>query len=410
MPVERFPADVGAEAIRAMTPEPPTRDVEEIIAAVRAGGDAAVLELEAKHGSAPAALRVPSEKIKAAPGEIDVDLLQALRLAIANVRDVAAASLAEAPSVKLRQGQTVAYRDLPVARAAAYVPGGRGSYPSTAVMCLTTAVAAGVESLCVFSPVRENGEVDSAVLAVCDLLGVYEVYAVGGAQAIAAAALGTESITPVDVVVGPGNAWVSEAKRQLVGTVGIDSVAGPSELVVVADASADPELVALDLLAQGEHGPDSLVALITNDRPLIDAVAERCADITASLALVEVPDLQAGIALANEIAPEHLQLIVAGSLGAELSPLITTAGCLFIGQNAATAFGDYVTGSNHVLPTGGSARFSSALSAATFRRRMAEVSIPDDALPALADAGATIARGEGFNWHARSMEARAEKD
>lgn len=410
MAVERFPADVGAEAIRAMTPEPPTRDVEAIIARVREGGDDAVLALEGEYGQAPAAIRVPVEKIKAAPGEIDVDLLQALRVAIANVRDVATASISDPPSLKLREGQTVSYRDLPVSRAAAYVPGGRGSYPSTAVMCLTTAVAAGVESLCVFSPVREDGEVDAAVLAVCDLLGVDEVYAVGGAQAIAAAAFGTESIRAVDVIVGPGNAFVSEAKRQLVGTVGIDSVAGPSELVVVADSSADPELVALDLLAQGEHGPDSLVSLISNDKALIDAVARRCSDITASLALVEVPDLQSGIALANEIAPEHLQLIVAGSLGAELSPLVTTAGCLFVGQNAATAFGDYVTGSNHVLPTGGSARFSSALSVATFRRRMAEVTIPDVAVQALADAGAKIARGEGFNWHARSMEARAEKD
>lgn len=410
MPVERFTGDVDAGAIRALTPAPPTRDVEETLAAVRAGGDAAVLELEAKFGSAPDSLRVDPAKIKAAPRDVDIDLLQALRLAITNVRAVAVASLAEPPDVTLPQGQNVKYRDLPVGRAAAYVPGGRGSYPSTAVMALTTAVAADVESICVFSPIRENGEVDTAVLAVCDLLGVDEVYAVGGAQAIAAAAYGTESIKPVDVIVGPGNAWVSEAKRQLVGTVGIDSVAGPSELVVVADSSADPELVALDLLAQGEHGPDSLVALISNDDALLEYVESRCSAIEASLALVKVADLQAGIALSEAIAPEHLQLIVSGPLSEDLAPLVTTAGALFVGQNAATAFGDYVTGSNHVLPTGGSARYAGALSVSTFRRRMAEITVPDEAVTPLAEAGSTIANGEGFKWHARSMEARAKKD
>lgn len=410
MPVERFTGDVDAASIRALTPDPPTRDVEATIAAVRAGGDEAVLRLEAEFGTVPASLRVDPARIKAAPGEIDIDLLQALRLAITNVRAVAVATLAEPPDVTLPQGQNVRYRDLPVGRAAAYVPGGRGSYPSTAVMCLTTAVAAGVESICVFSPAREHGEVDTAVLAVCDLLGVDEVYAVGGAQAVAAAALGTETVKPVDVIVGPGNAWVSEAKRQLVGTVGIDSVAGPSELVVVADGSADAELVSLDLLAQGEHGPDSLVALISNDDALLDKVATRCAGITASLALVKVADLQAGIALSEAIAPEHLQLIVSGPLSEDLAPLVTTAGVLFVGQNAATAFGDYVIGSNHVLPTGGSARYTAALSVNTFRRRMAEVSVPDEAVTPLAEAGATIARGEGFKWHASSMEARAKKD
>lgn len=406
MPIKRFDSDARAGDIRALTPDPPIEAVAEILVAVREGGDRAVLELEARFGKAPeGGIRVERSKIDAAPGAIDIDLLQALKLSIANVREVAAARLSGDDTITLPGGQTVDYRALPVGRAAAYVPGGRGSYPSTAVMCLTTAVAAGVESICVFSPAREDGEVDTAVLAVCALLGVDEVYRVGGAQSIAAAAFGTESIAPVDVIVGPGNSYVQEAKRQLVGRIGIDSIAGPSELVVVADGSAAADLIALDLKAQGEHGPDSLVALIATDDELLDAVGRECADIEAELALVRAGDLGQAISLADEIAPEHMQLMVAGT-AEELADSVRNAGALFVGANAATAFGDYVTGSNHVLPTGGAARYAGALSVDTFRRKMAEVRVPDGAVGPLADAGATIARAEGFTWHAISMEAR----
>lgn len=407
MPVKRFDSDARASDVRALSPDAPTAAVAEILAAVASGGDAAVLELEAKFGSAPVGgIRVPAEKIAAAPGAIDIDLLQAIKLSIANVRQVAAARLTETQAVTLPAGQSVTYRAVPVERAAAYVPGGRGSYPSTAVMCLATAVAAGVESVAVFSPAREDGEVDSAVLAVCEMLGVDEVYRIGGAQAIAAAAFGTETIAPADVIVGPGNSYVAEAKRQLVGRVGIDSVAGPSELVVVADGSADSTLISLDLKAQAEHGPDSLVVLIATDDALIERVARECADIGAELALVRSADLQQAVALADEIAPEHLQLMVAETVLEELAAGVRSAGAVFVGANAATAFGDYVTGSNHVLPTGGAARYAGALSVDTFRRKMAEVRVPDAAVAELADAGATIARAEGFTWHAKSMEAR----
>lgn len=408
MPVKRFNADATASDIRALSPDQPVEAVAEILAAVKSRGDAALLEYETKFGDAPAdgKIRVSREAISAAPGAIDIDLLQALKLAIGNVREVASAHLSDKESVTLPQGHRVSYRTIPLNRAAAYVPGGRGSYPSTAVMCLTTAVAAGVGGVCVLSPAREHGEVDSAVLAVCALLGVDEVYAVGGAQAIAAAAYGTETIPAVDVIVGPGNSYVQEAKRQLVGRVGIDSVAGPSELVIVADAFADPELVALDLKAQGEHGPDSLVAVISNDDKLLDAVERDCGDIGAELALVRVDDLHRAVSLADEIAPEHMQLMVKAGVADELAVGIRNAGALFLGSNAATAFGDYVTGSNHVLPTGGAARYAGALSVATFRRRMAEVKVSDKAVGPLADAGARIARAEGFIWHAKSMEAR----
>lgn len=406
MAIKYFTGDVEASSIRALSPDPPSAAVDEIIEAVRSGGDAALSELAVRFGEVPAQLRVPSAEIAAAPAALDPELLAALELAIANVRAVARESRSDQQSVSLEQGQSVGYRLIPVDRAAAYVPGGRGSYPSTAVMCLATAVEAGVGAVAVFSPPRESGHVDTAVLAVCALLGVSEVYALGGAQAIAAAALGTESIAAVDVVVGPGNAYVQEAKRQLTGQIGIDSVAGPSELVVVADAVDDAEAIALDLLAQGEHGPDSLVVLISPSSDLLAAVEQRCAEIGAQLALVEAESLETATELADRIAPEHLQLTLDDAQAERLAPLVKRAGALFIGRNAATAFGDYVTGSNHVLPTGGSARFASALSVATFTRKMAEIKIPDAAVDELASAGATIARGEGFEQHAKSMEAR----
>jgi histidinol dehydrogenase len=406
MPVRQVEFSAGASAVRAFTAEPPVETVREILADVRARGDLAVEEIERRLGGDGECQRIPAEVIQQALETVDHALLAALKLSIANVTAAAEATPSTDLTTELPQGQSLSYRSIPVRRAGAYVPGGRGSYPSTAVMCLATARAAGVAELCVFSPRRENGAVDTAVLAVCALLGVDEVYPIGGAQAIAAAGIGTESIPAVDVIVGPGNSWVQEAKRQLAGSVGFDSIAGPSELVVVADATAPPQWTAADLKAQAEHGPDSLVALISDDRPTISAVAELCAGIDAELVLVEAPDISAAVALADQIAPEHLQLMVTPAIEDALASEVTSAGALFVGNNAATAFGDYVTGSNHVLPTAGSGRFAQALSTATFRRRMAEIRIPDGAVEALADAGATIARGEGFEEHAKSMEAR----
>lgn len=405
MPVKRFPTDATAAEIRSLSPELPVAAVSEIIAAVRSRGDEAVAELESKFGGANQTAALTASAIDDAAAGVSEELHAAIETAIANVRSVAREQLAGANVTTLPQGQTVAYKNVPVARAGVYVPGGRGSYPSTAVMCIATAREAGVEDIVVVSPAREGGSVDPAVLLVCNLLGVTEVHPIGGAQAIAALALGTTSIDKCDVIVGPGNSYVQEAKRQLVGEVAIDSVAGPSELVVVADGSADPEAVALDLLAQGEHGPDSLVALISPDTDLLDAVADRCAEIDAEMALVLASDLDAAVRLADAIAPEHLQ-IISESREDELAQTVRNAGCLFVGANAATAFGDYVAGSNHVLPTGGSARYASALSVRTFARRMATVKIPDGAVEELSRAGATIARAEGFIRHAESMEIR----
>jgi histidinol dehydrogenase len=390
--------------------------VAEIIAAVRARGDAALLELTERFDGvalAAAELRVPTSELEAAEAGLDPELRAALDTAIENVRAVAEAQLREPVAVELRQGQTVEVAELPVVRAGAYVPGGRAPYVSTVVMCAVVARAAGVEQVAVCCPPGAGGRVDAAVLGACSLCGVGEVYRVGGAQAIAALAHGTESVPAVDVIVGPGNSWVTEAKRQVFGHVGIDGLAGPSELVVVAGAGADPELVALDLLAQAEHGPDSLVALIALDDDLLEAVVaaverlapERPSVSDADLQVRLAADPRAALEQAERFCPEHLELI-----GAEVEALageVRWAGCVFVGAGAATAFGDYVAGSNHVLPTGGAARFQSALSPLVFRRRVAHVSLPGEAPARLAPAGAALARAEGFPVHAESMERRA---
>jgi histidinol dehydrogenase len=404
--VTRLGPDTTAADVRVLA-EPPANleaDVRAILDAVREGGDAAVREYTLRFdGAAPGELRVPAEQLEAAPGALGPDVLDALGVAIANVSAVADAQLHDTVGVELPQGQRVEIVEVPVRRAAAYVPGGRAAYPSTVVMCAVSARAAGVEELAVCAPPGPDGAVHPAVLAACSLCGVTEVYAMGGAQAIAALAYGTESVPAVDVVVGPGNSYVQEAKRQLAGAVGIDSVAGPSELVVVASGGADPALAAADLMAQGEHGADSLVAALSPDTGLLDQIEAQLDG--AGAALVETRDVPAAIALAEELAPEHLQLM--GSEAEALADTVRFAGCLFVGRDAGTAFGDYVAGSNHVLPTGGAARFASALGPSTFRRRMSRVSLPPGAAARLAPAGAALARAEGFVKHAESMERRA---
>ncbi|MGH2906900.1 MAG: histidinol dehydrogenase [Solirubrobacterales bacterium] len=407
MPIKRFPSDVSAAQIRSLSPPAPVETVAEILHEVKTSGDDAVVAYERKFGSQIDAIaRVDSEFIASGPTAIAAELRAALELAIENVTAVATEQIAKDVALTLPQGQKVEYRSIPVRRAGAYIPGGRGSYPSTAVMCLATAKVAGVESIAAVSPARENGQVDVAVAAVCALLEIDELYAIGGAQAVAALGYGTQTIEAVDVIVGPGNSFVQEAKKQLVGAIGIDGVAGPSELVVVADSHADAEAISLDLLAQGEHGPDSLVVLITPDPNLLDDVIERCNDIEAEMAAVLAHDMRSAVELADAIAPEHMQIVAEPALAEELAAGVRAAGCLFVGANGATAFGDYVAGSNHVLPTGGAARFASALSPATFRRRQSCVTIPDGAVGALADAGATIADAEGFPLHGRSMKVR----
>jgi histidinol dehydrogenase len=273
-------------------------------------------------------------------------------------------------------------------------------------MGVATARVAGVERIAVCAPPGPDGEVNSVVLGACRLAGASVVYRMGGAQAIAALAYGTETVESVDVIVGPGNLYVQEAKRQVFGRVGIDGFAGPSDLFVIAGADADPEPIALDLLAQTEHGAGSLVVAASPAPDVLDQLQLRLAteaDTGAVVRLVDVPNFEAALGLAEAFAPEHLQLVGEGAH--ELAPRTSRAGCVFVGAAAGTAFGDYIAGSNHILPTGGAARFASGLSVAHFRRRFTEVRVGDDA-GELARAAAPIARAEGFELHARSMEAR----
>jgi histidinol dehydrogenase len=378
--------------------------VREILDEVRTGGDAAVIRLTERFDHAelgPEELRVDPRELDGSVGILERDVLNGLRTAIANVQAVAEAQLRDSVAVELPEGHRVEVAEVPVRRAGVYVPGGRAPYPSTVVMGAVTARVAGVEQVAVCAPPGPGGRAHPVILAACVLCGVSEVYRMGGAQAIAALAYGTETVPAVDVIVGPGNPWVTEAKRQVFGQVGIDGLAGPSELAVLATAGANPELIALDLLAQAEHGPDSPLWLVSPEPALIDAVANRVAE----LQVIEVDSALAGLQAVEEIAPEHLELV--GEEAEALADRVRRAGCVFVGSGAGTAFGDYVAGSNHVLPTGGAARFQSALSPATFRRRMARVSLPGEAPARLAPAGAALARAEGFPLHAESMERRA---
>ena len=391
--------------------------VREILQEVRRDGDVAVREHTERFDHAelgPEQLSVDPRELEGSLGSLEPEVLAALRTAIANVRAVVVAQLRDPVVVELDAGQRIEVAEVAVRRAAIYVPAGRAPYPSTVVMGAVTARAAGVEEIVVCAPPGPGGRAHPVILAACVLCEVSEVYRMGGAQAIAALAYGTESVGRVDVIAGPGNAYVQEAKRQVAWTeVGIDGIAGPSELAVIADGDdLDPLPIALDLLAQAEHGPDSLLWLLCPDRDLREAVigqVERLAGERPSVAdaVLEVADAGGAraLGLAEGLAPEHLELV--GERAEELAGRVRRAGCVFVGAGAATAFGDYVAGSNHVLPTGGAARFQGALSASTFRRRMARVSLPGESPARLAPAGAALARAEGFPVHAESMERRA---
>jgi histidinol dehydrogenase len=412
--LEGDPLGLALEIRRLVAkPRSVAEEVRRIIDEVVAVGEAAVITLTAKHdtrGAAPKPLRVPESDLQAALAALDPDLRAALESAVTNVRAVAEAGLDAEQEITLAQGQQIRLREAPVRRAAVYVPGGRAPYPSTVVMGVVTARVAGVEEVVVCSPPGPDGDIHATILAACALSGCTEVYRMGGAQAVAALARGVESVPLVDLVVGPGNLWVQEAKRQLFGAIGVDGFAGPSDVLVVLDPAADLRGAVLDLRAQAEHGEDSLVVAVSADASVLDRVEAALADATEAgiCALVSVADLDAALVFAESFAPEHMELIGPGAEA--LAPRVTRAGCLFVGAGAATAFGDYLAGSNHVLPTEGTARFASGLSARTFRRRMAEVRIPPAAAAVLAPHGAAIARAEGFEAHAESMEARIREN
>ena len=410
-----------AGEIRAL--QPPLGEVSEtvaeIIAAVRERGDEAVAELEQRFGGPapnPRMLPVPEADVRSALERIEPESRQALETAATNIRAVAEAQLAEDRRLELEQGHTVELRELPVGSAAVYAPGGAASYPSTVLMGCLSAKVAGVDRVVLATP-PGSGELllTDLLLAAAAIGGADEVYPLGGAQAITALAVGTELISPVDVIAGPGNRFVQEAKRQLAGEVGIDGIAGPSELMVIAGDTADADWIALDLCAQAEHGSDGLVIAAAVETGILDSITEAVKRVAsdhriaedAPLALVAVPDTVSAVQLANAIAPEHLELVTEDAN--LLAAGVRTAGCIFVGPHSATAFGDYAAGSNHVLPTGGAGRFQGPLGPGAFRRRIATVEVPQVAARGLAPTVATLARSEGFPLHAESAEARAKE-
>ncbi len=420
MRARRFEWEGAAEtaaAVRSWVAETVSLvDVATIEREVVDGGDAAVLYLTERLDAtdrAPSALRVDPAGATTALAALDPDLRAAMEVAAANVRAVAEAQLASEPTrVELPQGQTVSVREVAVGAAGIYAPGGRAAYPSSVLMCAIPARVAGVERIALASPPGADGRVHPLVLAAAALCGVEEIYAMGGAQAIFALARGTETIAPVDVVAGPGNAWVREAKRAVAGRVGIDSLAGPSELMLIAGHDTDAEWAALDLCAQAEHGADSPLLAVAVEEHVLEALAAATESAAAArpsvtdapLALVQVPDLSDAADLANAFAPEHLELFEEDAV--LLAERIVTAGCVFAGRYGATAFGDYVAGSNHVLPTGGAGRFSGPLGPGTFRRHIATVDLSAEAAAALAPHADVLAQAEGFPVHGESAMIR----
>lgn len=377
------PEDRAAEIRASVPPGASVADgVASIIAAVRAEGDAAVERYEAQFGGGVAAPFAPG------PGALPDVVRAGLEVAIRNVNAVAVSGLDKDRTVSFPEGQEITLREIPVRRAAVYAPGGRNPYPSTVVMGVVTAQAAGVDEVYVV------GAPHPVMVGAAELCGATGYFAVTGAQAVAALAYGTESIPKVDVIVGPGSLWVQEAKRQVSGVVGIDGFAGPSDLTVVATDGADLEALKADLAGQAEHGEGSLTVAVSDSVSILDALGAQHS------VLLGMDD---ALSFVEALAPEHLQL--AGAAAEALAPRIRSAGCLFVGNASGTAFGDYVVGSNHVLPTEGAARFASGLNVRHFRRRMAEVRV-GNAGAALAAAGVPIAEAEAFPAHAASMRLR----
>ena len=394
-----------------------------IIADVRKRGDAAVLELTAKFDR----LDLTAAQLRVSEAEIDAEIAKvpeaeriALETAAGRIRAYHARQLPQDEMWTDEQGATLGWRWTPVSAAGLYVPGGLASYPSSVLMNAVPAKVAGVGRLAVTVP-TPDGIINPLVMMACRIAGVDEVYRIGGAQAIAALAYGTETIAAVDKITGPGNAFVAAAKRRVFGKVGIDMIAGPSEILVIADGDNDPDWIALDLMSQAEHDESAQSLLITTDATFGQAVAdavekrletlERRAIAGASWrdfgAILTVRDLDEAVTLCDRIAPEHLELCVADPEA--LSARITHAGAIFLGQWTPEAIGDYVGGPNHVLPTARSARFSSGLSVLDFVKRTTLARMSPEALRAIGPAAETLARSESLEAHGLSVTARLRK-
>ena len=397
-----------------------SRDVTAILKAVRAGGDAALADYTQRfdrHDLNVSGWSVTATETRAALDGISSELRDALELAAARITAYHEKQKPQDSDGVDSAGVRLGARWSAVDAAGLYVPGGRAAYPSSLLMNVIPAKVAGVARIAMVTP-TPGGEINPLVLAAAQIAGIEEIWRVGGAQAVAALAYGTDRVRPVDVITGPGNAWVAEAKRQLYGVVGIDMVAGPSEIVVVADGRNDPEWTAADLLSQSEHDPTSQSILFTDDAAFADAVAAAVERQLPALstsavartswdangAIIIVRDLDEAMPLVNALAPEHLELAVEDP--EPLFARVRHAGSVFLGRMTPEAVGDYVAGPNHVLPTGRRARFSSGLSVLDFMKRTSFLSLDRDAIGAIGPAAVALAQAEGLPAHAASVALR----
>ena len=397
--------------------------VRDIIADVRARGDAALFEYCEKFDKVKLnELEVSPEEIDAAMAKVEPAFIEVLQTAAANIRQFHEKQVRNSFIITEREGVVMGQKVTPLSSVGLYVPGGTAAYPSTVLMDAIPAKIAGCKNLIMVTPPARDGSVNPAILAAAKTAGVDRIYKVGGAQAIAALTYGTDSIPPVDKIVGPGNAFVAEAKKQVYGAVAIDMIAGPSEILVVADGASNPRHVAADLLSQAEHDKMASAVLVTDSMALAEAVqAEverqvrllpRCEIASASIdvngKIIVVESIDEAIDIANVLAPEHLELCVDNPF--DYLDRVQHAGSIFMGRNCPEALGDYLAGPNHTLPTGGTARFYSPLSVDDFVKKSQYTYFTRPALGAVADKVALFAEKEGLSGHARSVLARFTED
>ncbi len=398
--------------------------VNSIIADIRARGDEALLEYTNRFDRRQAQIddiEIPASELQAALDRITPEVKQGLEHAAARVKEFHEHQKQQTWSYQDGEGNTLGQKVTALDRVGVYVPGGKAAYPSSVLMNIIPAKVAGVEEIIMVVPTPDE-ERNDLVLAAAAIAGATRVFTIGGAQAVAALAYGTETVPRVDKIVGPGNIYVATAKRQVFGVVGIDMIAGPSEVVIVADNSANPDWVAMDMFAQAEHDEEASAILICTDDSVIDKVAgsvdkllpdmERAEIIKTSLAsngaLIKVKDLDDAASVVNIIAPEHLELAVSDPEA--LLPAIRHAGAIFMGHYAAESLGDYCAGPNHVLPTARTARFSSPLGVYDFQKQSSLIMCSSISVTEIADTASVLARGEGLTAHARSAEYRRDSD
>ncbi|MBL4622869.1 MAG: histidinol dehydrogenase [Immundisolibacteraceae bacterium] len=392
-----------------------------VIGKIRLEGDRALVDYTTQFDrftvENPLELKISAERVKQALQNMDADFRHALEQAAQRIKDYHQHQLSESWQFTDSLGNQLGQRITPLERIGVYVPGGKAAYPSTVLMNVIPAKVAGVENIVMVSP-TPDGVVNEVVLGAAAIAGVDEVYAIGGAQAVAALAIGTESVPKVDKIVGPGNRYVAAAKQLLYGQVGIDMIAGPSEILIISDASTDPDWVAMDLFSQAEHDEIAQVILITADADHLRAVEaaiqkllplQARRDIISSAlrdhgALIKVDNLEQAVVLANRIAPEHLQLCVDDP--DSLLPKIRHAGAIFVGRYSSESLGDYCAGPNHVLPTSATARFSSALGVYDFQKRTSVIRVTEQGAAELAEIAGVMADAEGLASHATAARYR----